>query len=116
MASVTIGLGVLLILLGVGGYYGSGRVSKTALIPAFFGVPILVLGLVALRTDWHDYALYAAIGLAALGFLGSARGLPGLFRLLAGKEVKRPAAAIAQSIMAFLCLVFVIWGVWVSLA
>ena len=58
MASVTIGLAVLLLLLGVGGYFGSGRVSKTALIPAFFGVPILALGLAALRADWHDYALY----------------------------------------------------------
>jgi hypothetical protein len=101
---------VLLILLGVGGYFGSGRVSKTALIPAFFGVPILALGLAALRADWHDYALYGAIALAALGFFGSGRGLPGLVRLLSGKEVKRPAAAVAQSIMALLCLAFVIWG------
>jgi hypothetical protein len=116
VASVTIGLGVLLILLGVGGYFGSGRVSKTALIPAFFGVPILALGLAALRADWHDYALYGAIALAALGFLGSGRGLPALVHLLSGKKVKRPAATIAQSIMAFLCFAFVFWGVWSLLA
>lgn len=111
-ANVTIGLGALLILLGLGGYFGSGRVSKTALIPAFFGVPILALGLAALRADWHDYALYAALVLAALGFLGAGRGLPGLVRLLAGKEVKRPAAAVAQSVMALLCLAFVVYGIW----
>jgi hypothetical protein len=107
---------MLLILLGVGGYFASGRVSKTALIPAFFGIPILALGLAALRADWHDYALYGAIALAALGFLGSGRGLPALVRLLSGKEVKRPAAAIAQSIMAGLCLAFVVWGAWSFLA
>jgi hypothetical protein len=111
VAYVTIGLGALLILLGLGGYFGSGRVSKTALIPAFFGVPILALGLAALRADWHDYALYAAIALAVLGFLGSGRGLPGLVRLLSGKEVKRPAAAIAQSVMALLCLAYVLFGI-----
>jgi hypothetical protein len=112
VASVTIGLGVLLILLGVGGYFGSGRVSKTALIPAFFGVPILALGLVALSAERHDYALYGAIALAALGFLGSGRGLPALVRLLSGKGARRPAATIAQSIMATLCFAFVVWGVF----
>jgi hypothetical protein len=112
VANVTIGLGVLLIVLGVGGYFGSGRVSKTALIPAFFGVPILALGLAALRTDWHDYALYGAIGLAVLGFAGSARGLPGLWKLLSGGEVKRPPAVIAQSIMALLCFAYVVLAVW----
>jgi hypothetical protein len=112
VASVTIGLGVLLVVLGVGGYFASGRVSKTALIPAFFGGPILLLGLAALRADWHDYALYGALGLAGLGFFGSGRGLPGLWKLLSGGEVKRPAAVIAQSIMAVLCLAFVVVGVW----
>ena len=112
MANATIGLGALLILLGLGGYFGSGRVSKTALIPVFFGVPILALGLAALRADWHDYALYGAIVLAALGCVGAARGLPGLVRLLSGKEVKRPAAAVAQSVMCLLCLAFVVYGIW----
>ena len=112
MANLTIGLGALLVLLGLAGYFGSNRVSKTALIPAFFGLPILALGLAALRADWHDYALYAAIAMAALGCLGAARGLPGLMRLLSGKEVKRPAAAIAQSVMALLCLAYVVYGIW----
>jgi hypothetical protein len=103
---------VLLIVLGVGGYFGSGKVSKTALIPAFFGVPILALGLAALRSDWHDYALYGAIALAVLGLLGSGRGLPGLGKLLSGGEVKRPAATVAQSIMALLCLAFVTFAVF----
>jgi hypothetical protein len=108
---VTIGLGLLLILLGLGGYFGSGRVSKTALIPTFFGLPLVALGLAALRPSWHDPALYAAMAVAALGFFGSARGLPGLWKLVSGGEVKRPAAAVAQSVMALLCLAFVAWAV-----
>ncbi|HYT93159.1 MAG TPA: hypothetical protein VEL76_30860, partial [Gemmataceae bacterium] len=80
MAHVTIAFGLLLIVLGVGGYFGSKRVSKTALIPTFFGVPILALGLVALKDEWQRGALYGAVGLAVLGFLGAGRGLPGLWR------------------------------------
>jgi hypothetical protein len=116
VAGVTVGLGALLIVLGVGGYFGSRRVSKTALIPAFFGVPILALGLAALRGDWHDPAVYGATALAALGFLGAARGLPGAWALLRGRPVPRPAAAVAQSVMAGLCLLYVIVAVWSFLA
>ena len=45
MKIITIGFGVLLILLGVGSYIGTGMTSLTALIPAFFGVAYLYLGL-----------------------------------------------------------------------
>ncbi len=49
MANVTIGLGIVLLALGLGSYFGSGRTSVTALIPAFFGLPLLVLGWLALN-------------------------------------------------------------------
>ncbi len=112
MAHVTIAFGLLLIVLGVGGYFGSKRVSKTALIPTFFGVPILALGLVALKDEWQRGALYGAVGLAVLGFLGAGRGLPGLWRMLRGGTVQRPAAVIAQSVMAGLCAVFAAVALW----
>lgn len=47
MANLGITLGILLTLLGFGAYFGTGRQSITALIPAFVGLPILALGLVA---------------------------------------------------------------------
>jgi hypothetical protein len=114
---LTIAFGLLLIVLGVGGYFGSKRVSKTALIPAFFGIPILLLGLVAvLKPEWTRGDLWAAAVLAILGFLGSGRGLPGLVRMLRGQTVQRPAAVIAQSIMAALCAVYAAVVLWSLLA
>lgn len=109
MASATIGFGVLLILLGLGGYFGTGRVSITALIPAFFGLPILILGLVAGAEGAQRPALWAAVVLCFLGFGGAGRGLPQLARLLSGGTVNRPVAAVMQSLMAILCLGFGIW-------
>lgn len=44
MKIITIGFGILLILLGVGSYMTTATSSFTALIPAFFGVAISVLG------------------------------------------------------------------------
>jgi len=107
MPYVTMALGSLLFLVGVGFYFGTGATSVTALIPAFLGIPIEIAGFVALREGWRKHAMHAAVLLALLGFLGSGRGLLSLPALLSGAEVARPAAVVAQSITAVLCLVFV---------
>jgi len=107
MPYVTMALGSLLFLIGVGFYFGTGATSVTALIPAFLGIPIEIAGFLALREGWRKHAMHAAVLLALLGFLGSARGLVQLPALLRGAELARPAAVAAQSITASLCLVFV---------
>jgi hypothetical protein len=107
MPYVTMALGSLLFLIGVGFYFGTGATSVTALIPAFLGIPIEIAGFLALREGWRKHAMHAAVLLALLGFLGSARGLVQLPALLRGAELARPAAVAAQSITAALCLVFV---------
>jgi len=104
---MTMALGSLLFLIGVGFYFGTGATSVTALIPAFLGIPIEIAGFLALREGWRKHAMHAAVLLALLGFLGSARGLVQLPALLRGAELARPAAVAAQSITAALCLVFV---------
>jgi len=48
MARASMIIGALLVALGMGAYYGTSRASVTALIPAAFGVPILLLGILAL--------------------------------------------------------------------
>ncbi len=105
MAKLTIGLGVVLIALGVGGYFGTGRESWTALIPAGFGLPLLILGLVALQDARRKHAMHAAVVLGVLGFGGTAGGL---YTLLTGGEVDRPVAVAVKATMAVLCLVYVV--------
>jgi len=104
-------VGVLLIILGVASYLLSGRASVTALIPAFFGLPILVLGWLAMRVTWRRHAMHAAAGLALLGLLGALRGVPDTLALLSGETVERPTAVVVQTVMAVVCLVFVIMAV-----
>jgi hypothetical protein len=108
MPFIAIAFGDLLLLLGIIGYVVTGMESWTALIPAFFGLPINILGLAALKADWRKHAMHAAAGLSLLGLLGSGRGLVQLFTLLGGGEVERPGAVISQSIMAVLCFVFLL--------
>lgn len=103
MTKLAITLGVLLMLLGIGAYFSTGQQSITAMIPAFFGLPIVILGIVALNENRRRHAMHGVMLLALLGFLGSFMGLPKLVSLLGGAEVARPAAVIVQSIMAILC-------------
>jgi len=107
MANTTILFATLLILLGAGGYFGSGANSPTALIPAVFGVILLILGLVARNPARRKHAMHGAAVVALLGLFGSIRGLLQLPTVLSGGEVARPAAVIAQSIMAVLMIIFV---------
>lgn len=108
MATTTVAFAIALILLGLIGYFATGRVSVTALIPAFFGALLLALGLLAHR---HRAAVALALGVALLGLLGAVPGLLKLPALLGGEPVARPAAVIAQSLMALLAGAYLILGV-----
>jgi hypothetical protein len=108
MKTITIGFGILLILLGISSYVGTGMTSLTALTPAFFGLAILTLGLVVrLEKRSKNTALFGAVFLAILVFLGSVRGLIGLYTMLTGGDVARPVTTISQSLMVGLCILFV---------
>jgi hypothetical protein len=111
MAQTTLGFGIGMILLGVISYVVTGQESVTALIPTFFGIVFVILGFVMRDEAKAKHAGHAAALLAVFGLLGSARGVPGFFELIGGGEVARPAAAVAQTVMAVACAVFIGLGV-----
>lgn len=110
MPSLTLALGVVLIIVGLAGYFLTGAVSLTALIPAAFGLVIAVLGLIARDPRMRKHAMHAAVVIALLGFLGSVRGLAQLGALFDGTAA-RPAAVVSQTIMAVLTLVYIVMAV-----
>ena len=101
MARTTIVFGVALVVLGIGGYVGTGSTAITALIPAVFGLVLGGLGAVALNEGARKHAMHAAAMLGVVGFL-----VP-LVHLLSVGRTARPGAVIAQSIMAVLMAAFV---------
>jgi hypothetical protein len=107
MANTTVGFGVVLVLLGIVGYVGTGAQSPTALIPTAIGIVLVVLGLLARNPRLRMHAMHGAALTGLLGFAGSVGGIPPLLRMLAGQTINRPAAAVARSIMALLCLALV---------
>lgn len=111
MTNATVVLGVVLTLLGLGAYFGTGGKSVTALIPTFIGFPIAVLGFIARDARRRKAAIHTVVVLALLGFLGSARGVPGAIALASGGEVARPVAVVVQTVMAILCAIFLLLAV-----
>ena len=113
MVRYSIVIGILLVLLGVGAYGLIAAVSgeapsATALIPAFAGAPILLLGLLSLRSSFRTRGMRVVFALAGLGFaLPSARLA---MQLTQGAELKMTATA-SLVLMAALCGTLLLLGV-----
>lgn len=102
MASTTIVFGFLLTLLGLAGYVLTGTSSFTALIPAVFGLLLLVLGFLARAEPVRKHAIHAAAAVALVGCAGA------LFSLVRTPLGLRPAMAVfSQVAMVVLTAVFV---------
>jgi len=99
---------VTLIVLGVAGYTLTGAASVTALIPAFFGVVVLLL---ALGVNGRPGLAWALLVVAILGIGGTVKGALSLPAVLDG-TAERPPAVISQSIMLVLSVVYVV--VWLG--
>lgn len=108
VSSLALLYAALLLLTGVGGY--AAFRTPTALIPVGFGLLLGLCGLLARKESLRRHAMHAAAGVALLGFLPSAPGLLGIPDLLAG-EAARPAAVVLRSVMAVLCLGFLVAAV-----
>jgi hypothetical protein len=111
MPAITMTIGIILTILGIGSYFGTGMQSITALIPAFFGLTLILLAYIARSEAARKTAMHIAMVVAAIGLIGSFSGLISLFTLIGGADVARPAAVIAQAVMAITCIVYLVLGI-----
>lgn len=74
MARISIFFGALLFILGFVAYVGTGSAHPTALIPIYFGLPLVVFGFLAKSPIESRRKLYMHINVTVglLGFLGAA--------------------------------------------
>jgi len=109
MPTTAILFGLGLIVYGVYLYFDTGQTSKTALIPAAFGVAFALLGLLAsLKYSMRKHAMHAAAAVGLIGCLGGlGMGIPKL-KLITGEAPARPEAVQAQIWLGVLCGLFVL--------
>ncbi|MFW5653067.1 MAG: hypothetical protein ACOC0P_03395 [Planctomycetota bacterium] len=112
MAKFTAGIGLALILLGGIMWAVSDSKSWTALFPAFFGLPVLLLGLVGMiKPRFRKHAAHAAVLITLLGAIGAGfQSLPQLTTLINDPDAldRGPLATTAQIIMFGICTVHVV--------
>jgi len=111
MAKISIIFGLILIILGLISYLGISSESITALIPTFLGIPVLILGFLALNEKYLKHAMHGTAVLMLLGFAGTVGGLIKFFRMLGGEVFERSSAITIQAIMAMICMIFLIFAI-----
>lgn len=110
MPRITVVFSLIYIALGLAGYFLTGAVHKTALIPAFIGAVLLVLGLLGGNEKLRMHVMHAALLIGLLALLGTARSLLKLPAAFDG-TAERPGAVFAQAATAVLSLVYLGLGV-----
>lgn len=113
MAKLTIGFGVLLILIAVIGFVATGSAHPTALIPAVFGVLLIVFGLLANTPDAKKRMLWmhVAVTVGLIGFLSTIMADVQAIKMSHGTVYPHPAAVLEKAAMSLACLIYVLFSV-----
>jgi hypothetical protein len=103
----------IFIAIGVIAWAITGMEQATALIPAYFGILLLLIGVVSrFKESLRPHLMHVAMVLVLLGLLGS---IGGLFRLIGsvftGAELARPVAVYAQSLFALASMGYLYTGI-----
>ena len=106
VARIVLWAGILLVLIGLVGRYIIGLRGGSGIIPLLFGMPITVLGLIALEPNYFKASMRGVSALALLGLLATLNVLPRLSALLRGVPPPDGVASIlVRGAMLLLCSV-----------
>src|ERR1700723_4198525 len=117
MAKLTMGFGILLVLLGVFGFVATGSAHPTALIPVWIGLLFVLFGVMATTDNSKKRMLWMHISVtvALLVFLGMIPAAIDTIRLSRGVEFPHPAAVVEKGALALFSLLYVLFCVRSSL-
>jgi len=110
MPKITLIFSILYIALGLAAFFLTGALHKTALIPAYFGVVLLLLGLLGQKENLRKHVMHAALLVVLLALFGTARSLLKLPSAFDG-TAERPFAIYAQAATAVLSIAFLALGI-----
>jgi fucose 4-O-acetylase-like acetyltransferase len=110
MENLTIGFGVVLIVLGEWGFVSTGSRYPTAMIPTWAGFLFVLFGALAHSKDLKRKKLWmhAAASVAMLLFFGTMPSIVDEIMMLRGKQFPYPVAVEEKAATSVLCLLFLI--------
>ena len=110
MAKITMGFGLALIAIGGISFFGTGSMYPAALIPAYFGLALLICGWLANSPDNRRrmIVMHIAVTVGLVGLLGSGAMAVTETVKAHGGPLAHPPVVASQVAMAVLCLVYVV--------
>ena len=113
MAKLTIGFGIVLILLGIVGFVDTGSAHPTALIPTAIGLLFVLFGAMSNTENAKKRMLWMHISVtvALLVFLGMIPAAIDTIRLSRGVSFPHPAAVVEKGALALFSLIYVLFCV-----
>ena len=117
MAKLTIGFGILLVLLGVFGFVATGSAHPTALIPSAIGLFFVLFGVMVNTDDSKKRMLWMHISVtvALLAFIGTIPADIDTIRIARGMVLPHPVAVLEKGAMSLLCLLYVLLSLLYSI-
>ncbi|MGD0801081.1 MAG: hypothetical protein ABR906_07190 [Terracidiphilus sp.] len=106
MAKVTLVFALLLVALGMIGFFGTGGTHYTALIPAWIGLALGVFGVLAMSPSENRRKLFMHINVS-IGLLGFLGGFAEIVRSLVSSKAPDLTALVAKLALAWLLLIYV---------
>ena len=106
MSMISILFGVLLTVVGLCGFFGTGATHPTALIPCALGAALILCGLIGRNDALHHRAMQAAILVALLGFGGTVTSFAYFGQVVRYGTANNGAAPLAKMTTGFLCAIF----------
>lgn len=110
MPTVTLKFSTAYIGLGLAAFFLTGAVHPTALIPAYIGGALFLLGLLGRKENLRKHVMHAAMVIVLLALFGTVRSLAKLPAAFAG-TAERPAAIYAQAVTAALSVAYLALGI-----
>ena len=103
---LTLLVGGALVVEGLGFYLGTGMTSMTSLIPAFFGIPLIAMSIMATRQpEKSHFWMHIAVVFGLLTFLGGLMGIKGLVSNdLSASTVAQLLMIVIGGVYTFACI------------
>ena len=103
MSSISIIFGLLLNIVGLTGFFGTGATHPTALIPCVLGILLILCGIIARNQKLHMHAMHAAVLVGLIGFAATVSAYTKIPSLLHHTAGEKGNAYLAKMATALLC-------------
>jgi len=107
MSSISVVFGILLNIVGLVGFFGTGAAHPTALIPCALGILLIICGLLARNEKIRMHVMHVAVLVGLLGFGATVSSYGLIFAVLKQTAGEKTNSSIAKMATALLCGLFV---------